>query len=131
MSGDKVLDGAAETAVSIADNQNDPLIVDLVDEAAASRPSWQPDASLHFADGGSEERLDLADILSGEPGSQNIGDYLLAIDNGSSSTLLVDTAGTGNFANPDLVLEIDGVNWDSGTAGQLAELVTDSVILVA
>ena len=113
----------------LADNQNEPLLVDLMGHAA-QQSHYSPDASLHFADGDGEDRLDLADILTGEPGSENIDDYLLAIDNGKSSTLLVDVGGTGNFTNPDLVLEIGGVNWDSGTAGQLADLVTGSVIVV-
>ena len=129
MSKDKT-SGQMETAGGLlADNQNEPLLVDLMGRAA-QQPKYNADASLHFADGDGQDTLDLADILTGQPGSENIDDYLMAIDNGSSSTLLVDAGGTGNFTNPDLVLEIGGVNWDSGTAGQLADLVAGAVIVV-
>lgn len=112
-----------------ASNQNEPPLVDLLIGTPLDRPIFEADASLHYGNG--QDTLDLADLLNGQAGSQNIDDYLLAISHGSSSTLLVDTCGTGDFANPDLVLEIGGVDWDSGTAGQLADLVTDAVIVVA
>ena len=115
----------------IADNQNEPLLEDLLGSAAAQGTGYSADASLDFSEGDGSDSLDLADVLTGEPGADNIDDYVMAINHGGSSTLLVDTGGTGNFANPDLVLEIGGVDWDSGTAGQLAELVDDAVILVA
>ncbi|MCG8360509.1 MAG: type I secretion C-terminal target domain-containing protein [Kiloniellales bacterium] len=114
----------------IADNQNEPLLVDLLSEAGNATQSHSADASLHFADGDGTDFLDLADILLGAPGADNIDDYVLAINHGKSSTLLVDIGGNGNFANPDLVLEIGGVDWDSGTAGQMASLVDDAVIVV-
>ena len=116
----------------VADNQNDPRI-----EGGGPDPSplglfgFAPDAILDFNGDSGLESLDLADILDGSPGSENIDSYIMAIGNGVSSTLLVDTRGTGNFFNPDLVFEIDGVNWDSARQGQLAGLVKDAVIIVA
>ena len=124
----------AETAVAEtpnglgADNQNQPPLVDLLVGEPLGRPIFEADASLHHSEG--QDTLDLADLLNGQAGSDNIDDFLLAINHGSSSTLLVDTDGTRNFTNPDLVLEIGGVDWDSSTAGQLADLVSDAVILV-
>ena len=109
----------------IADNQNDPLIVDPA--GAAAIPA---DATIAMDDAAGGDVLDLGDVLMGTPDSENIDNYLLAISNGSSSTLLVDTGGNGDFANPDLVLEIGGVNWDSSISGQLSDLVLDAVIVV-
>ena len=109
----------------IADNQNDPLIVDPA--AATAIPA---DATIAMDDAAGGDVLDLGDVLMGAPDSENIDNYLLAISNGSSSTLLVDTGGNGDFANPDLVLEIGGVNWDSSISGQLSDLVLDAVIVV-
>ena len=126
--GESAVGGESVAGLAVS-NQNEPPLVDLLVGDSATRPAFAADASLHYGEG--EDSLDLADILLGEPGSENIDGYLLAINHGSSSTLLVDTEGTGNFTNPDLVLEIGGVDWDSGTAGQMADLVTDSVIVVA
>ncbi len=131
MDKDAEADGSTGVDRMIADNQNEPLLVDLLGGAELPKASYQADASLDFAEGDGSDVLDLADVLTGEPGAGNIDDYVLAIHHGGSSTLLVDTGGTGNFANPDLVLEIGGVDWDSGTAGQMAELVDDAVIVVA
>lgn len=112
----------------IADNQNDPLIVDPA--AAAEAAVIPADATIAMGDAAGGDVLDLGDVLMGAPDSENIDNYLLAISNGSSSTLLVDTGGNGDFANPDLVLEIGGVNWDSSISGQLSDLVLDAVIVV-
>ena len=112
----------------IADNQNDPLIVDPA--AAIEATAIPADATIAMDDAAGGDVLDLGDVLMGTPDSENIDNYLLAISNGSSSTLLVDTGGNGDFANPDLVLEIGGVNWDSSISGQLSDLVLDAVIVV-
>jgi len=111
----------------IADNQNDPLFVEPAATEAAAMPA---DATIAMDDAAGGDVLDLGDVLMGTPDSENIDNYLLAISNGSSSTLLVDTGGNGDFANPDLVLEIGGVNWDSNISGQLSDLVLDAVIIV-
>eukprot|EP01026_Neomeris_dumetosa_P056170 TRINITY_DN51323_c0_g1_i1.p1 TRINITY_DN51323_c0_g1~~TRINITY_DN51323_c0_g1_i1.p1 ORF type:complete len:158 (+),score=12.52 TRINITY_DN51323_c0_g1_i1:189-662(+) len=113
----------------IADNQNDPRFVEPGEEIA-QKPQFPADATLSFGESPNGDVLDLADVLLGSPDSQNIDNYLLAINNGGSSTLLVDTDGSGNFANPDLVFEIGGVDWDSSVSGQMADLVADSVIIV-
>lgn len=122
-------DGASDISHLIADNQNDLRLVEPGGEAA-QKTSFPADATLSFGDSPDGDVLDLADVLLGAPDSQNIDNYLLAINNGGSSTLLVDTDGSGNFSNPDLVFEIGGVEWDSTVSGQMADLVTDSVIIV-
>ncbi len=114
----------------VADNQNDGAF-GLVGAESEPPVEFQADTSLDFKDGNDTDIIDLADVLSGTPDSENINDYLLAISKGGSSTLLVDTGGTGNFANPDLVIEVGGVDWDSNVSGQLADLVNDAVIVVA
>ena len=113
----------------IADNQNDPRFVEP-GGGGLEKPAFPADATLSFGQSPNGDVLDLADVLIGTPDSKNIDNYLMAINNGGSSTLLVDTDGSGNFANPDLVLEIGGVNWDSSISGQLSDLVLDAVIIV-
>lgn len=123
----------------IADNQNEPFFVEpatadaaaaLAVGTAAGTAALPADATIAMDDTAGGDVLDLAQVLTGTPDSDNIDNYLLAISNGSSSTLLVDTGGNGDFANPDLVLEIGGVNWDSSISGQLSDLVLDAVIIV-
>lgn len=114
----------------IADNQNDPRLIEPGQHVEDAESDFIADATMTMDDSVGQDVLDLADILNGSPGSDNIDGYLLAINNGESSTLLVDTQGTGNFTNPDLVIEVAGVNWDSSVAGQLASLVDDAVIVV-
>jgi len=124
-------DGKAENPLRldkvIASNENEPVFAETVPVPGTT---FDVDASLDFTGGAGDEVLDLADILAGTPGADNIDNYLLAIKQGGFSTLLVDTGGTGNFANPDLVFEISGVEWDSSVAGQIATLVDDAIILV-
>ena len=122
--------GIGSGATELAANQNDGPLIGLVDGFAMPHVAFEADAALAFDPEPEKSRLDLADVLTGAPASSNIDGYLLAISHGESSTLLVDTDGGGNFTSPDLVLEISGVDWDSGTAGQLADLVNDSIILV-
>lgn len=122
--------GSTEVGGLLADNQNEPRLVEPHLEVAPTSPVFAADATISFGDPEGGDVLDLADVLMGQPASSNIDMYLLAISNGASSTLLVDTGGTGNFTNPDLVLEIGGVDWDSSVTGQIANLVDDSIILV-
>jgi hypothetical protein len=121
---------AGEVASLLASNQNEPRLVEPHLELAAASPVFPADATISFGDQGGGDVIDLGDVLMGQPGSDNIDLYLRAIPQGESSILLVDTGGTGNFTNPDLVLEIGGVDWDSSVAGQIASLVNDSIILV-
>ena len=72
----------------IADNQNDPVVPEAGSDAAPSESAYLADAAIAFNESpGEGDVLDLADVLLGSPGSHNIEDYLLAIDNGTSSTL--------------------------------------------
>ncbi|MGF1612242.1 MAG: type I secretion C-terminal target domain-containing protein [Kiloniellales bacterium] len=119
-----------EVAGLLADNQNEPRLVEPHLELPQAAPVIPADATIAFSNPNGGDVLDLGDVLMGQPGSNNIDLYLRAISHGESSILLVDTGGTGNFANPDLVLEIGGVDWDSSVAGQIAGLVDDSIILV-
>ena len=121
---------AGEVAGLLADNQNEPRLVEPHLELAPAAAVLPADATIAFGEQDGGDVLDLGDVLMGQPGSNNIDLYLLAISQGESSILLVDTGGTGNFSNPDLVLEIGGVDWDSSVAGQIASLVDDSIILV-
>ena len=113
----------------IADNQNEPRFVEP-GGGGSEKATFPADATLSFGQSPNGDVLDLADVLIGAPDSKNIDNYLMAINNGGSSTLLVDTDGGGNFADPDLVFEIGGVDWDSSVSGQMADLVADSVIVV-
>lgn len=121
---------ASDLAGLLADNQNEPRLVEPFLELAPAMPDFSADARITFGGQEGGDVLDLGDVLMGQPGSNNIDLYLRAISQGESSILLVDAGGTGNFANPDLVLEIGGVDWDSSVAGQIASLVDDSIILV-
>lgn len=123
-------DAVQDYADLIADNQNDPRLIEPGHDVDDAEADFIADATMTMDDSVGRDVLDLADILNGSPGSDNIDGYLMAISNGESSTLLVDTQGTGNFTNPDLIIEVAGVNWDSSIAGQMASLVDEAVIVV-
>ena len=53
---------------------------DLLGGAVAEGPGFSADASLDFSEGDGSDILDLADVLTGEPGADNIDDYVKAIN---------------------------------------------------